>query len=190
LPDARALIIHGRMTIPTLETDRLRLRPPCEDDFAVYRAFYADADASHFYGGPLDEGRAWRVLASDLGHWALRGYGRWAIELKASGVMVGSCGLWWPGGWPRSELTWWIIPSARRQGYAAEASRAAIGFGYRTLGWPLVETHADDANEAVHRLVAKLGGEVIAREAFPDGVSRNVYGLPASSPLALPGRAK
>jgi RimJ/RimL family protein N-acetyltransferase len=58
LPDARALIIHGRMTIPTLETDRLRLRPPCEDDFAVYRAFYADADASHFYGGPLDEGRA------------------------------------------------------------------------------------------------------------------------------------
>ena len=166
------------MTIPTIETDRLLLRMPREDDFPVYRAFFADAEASHFYGGPLDEGRAWRVLASDLGHWALRGYGRWAVEVKASGAMIGGCGLWWPAGWPRSELTWWIVPSARRHGYAAEASRAAIRFGYRTLGWPRVETHMDGANDAARQLAEKLGGEVIAREQFPDGLVRNVYKLP------------
>jgi len=163
--------------IPTLETERLLLRAPREDDFPIYRAFFADAKASRFYGGPLGDGQAWRVLASDLGHWALRGHGRWSIELKASGHMIGGCGLWWPSGWPRSELTWWIIPPARRKGYAVEASRAAIRFAHETLGWPLVETHTDDNNAAARALIAKLGGSLIAREAFPDGQWRNVYAL-------------
>jgi len=166
------------LTIPTLETDRLLLRAPSEKDFPVYREFFADAEASHFYGGPLEDGHAWRMLAGDLGHWVLRGYGRWAVEEKVSGQMIGGCGLWWPGGWPRSELTWWIIPPARRYGFAMEASRAAIRFGHETLGWPLVQTHIDDANEPAHRLVAKLGARKIKRETFPDGNSRIVYALP------------
>jgi ribosomal-protein-alanine N-acetyltransferase len=164
--------------IPTLITDRLELRAPTGDDFAVYRDFFADAQASHFYGGPLSPDRAWRVLATDLGHWQLRGYGRWSVVERTSGQMIGGCGLWWPDGYPRSELTWWIVPEARRHGYALEASRAAIGFGYGMLGWPLVETHMDDANQAARALVEKLGGTVIARETFPDGLARNVYRLP------------
>lgn len=92
--------------------------------------------------------------------------------------MVGGCGLWWPEGYPRSELTWWIIPRARRLGYALEASRSVVRFGYRTLGWPLVETHMNDDNLAARRLVDKLGGEAIARERFPDGIERTVYRLP------------
>lgn len=166
------------MTIPTLETERLVLRAPEASDFPVYRSFFADADASQFYGGPLDATAAWRVLAADLGHWALRGFGRWAVVERASGRMIGGCGLWWAEGWPRSELTWWIIPAARRMGYAAEASRAAIGFGYRTLGWAVVETHMNDANVAARHLAEKLGGTIAAREAFPDGLERNIYALP------------
>lgn len=117
------------MPIPTLETERLVLRAPEAADYPVYRDFFADAEASHFYGGPLDADRAWRVLATDLGHWALRGFGRWSVVERATGLMVGGCGLWWPEGYPRSELTWWIIPAARRNGYALEASRAAVNFG-------------------------------------------------------------
>jgi ribosomal-protein-alanine N-acetyltransferase len=164
--------------IPTLETDRLILREPRREDFPVYEAFFDDAVASAAYGGPLSSGQAWRVLATDLGHWALRGYGRWAGTVKQSGEMIGGCGLWWPEAYPRSELTWWIIPSARKKGYAKEASLAAIKFGYETLGWPLVETHMNDENEPARRLVEALGGKVIGREAFPDGLTRNIYGLP------------
>lgn len=164
--------------IPALETERLTLRAPEAKDFPVYRDFFADAEASRFYGGSMDASAAWRVLAADLGHWALRGYGRWAVVERASGRMIGGCGLWWAEGWPRSELTWWIIPAARRMGYAAEASRAAIGFGYRTLGWDVVETHMNDANVAARQLVEKLGGTILARECFPDGLERNIYALP------------
>ena len=164
--------------IPSLETERLLLRAPEGSDFSVYRDFFANADASSAYGGPLDAERAWRVLATDLGHWSLRGFGRWSVMEKTSGQMIGGCGLWWPEGYPRSELTWWILPTARRLGYAFEASRAAVRFGYRTLGWPLVETHMNDSNDAARRLAEKLGGTIIARERFPDGLERNVYALP------------
>ncbi len=164
--------------IPTLETERLVLRGPEGADFPVYRGFFADGEASAFYGGPLAPDRAWRVLAADIGHWALRGYGCWSVVVRESGAMIGHCGLWWPESYPRSELTWWIVPVARRRGYAKEASRAAIRFGYEQLGWSLVETHMNDANTAARRLAESLGGTVIARERFPDGLERNVYGLP------------
>jgi RimJ/RimL family protein N-acetyltransferase len=165
-------------SIPTIETERLLLRGPKAEDFPVYRDFFVDADASEFYGGPMEADRAWRVLAADLGHWALRGYGRWSIIEKQSGNMIGGCGLWWPEGYPRSELTWWIIPSARRHGYALEASRGAIDFGYAALGWPMIETHMNDENIAARLLAEKLGGTILKREKFPDGLERTIYQLP------------
>lgn len=164
--------------IPILETDRLVLRAPSANDYPVYRDFFADAEASAAYGGPPNADRAWRILATDIGHWPLRGYGRWSVVVRETGEMIGGCGLWWPEGYPRSELTWWIIPAARRFGYALEASHAAVRFGYRTLSWPLVETHMNDENEPARRLTEKLGGRIIARELFPDGLERNVYALP------------
>lgn len=166
------------MTIPTITTERLILREPRPGDFNVYESFFADPEASAAYGGPLSSGDSWRVLATDLGHWALRGYGRWAVTLKSSGVMIGGCGLWWPHEYPRSELTWWIVPNARKKGYAREASVAAINFGYEVLGWSLVETHMNDENVPARRLAESLGGTVMARETFPDGLTRDVLKLP------------
>lgn len=168
----------ARESAPEIETERLLLRGLCERDFPVYERFFGDAEASATYGGPLAPGAAWRRLAADIGHWALRGYGLWAVTEKAGGRMAGVAGLYWPHGWPRSELTWWIAADARRNGYALEASRAVIAFAYRELGWTLVETHMNDTNTAARNLALRLGGQVIAREMFPDGVERNVYALP------------
>ena len=166
------------MKTPRLETERLILRLPSEDDTPAYVAFYADAEASSFYGGPLGPVAAWSRMARDVGHWHLRGYGMFSVIERESGKMVGGCGLYWPTGWPRPELTWWIPPEARRKGYAHEASRAVIDWGYDDLGWDLVETHADDHNRAAHGLIRALGGIEIAREVFPDGVERSVFRLP------------
>lgn len=162
-------------SIPALATDRLILRGPEESDFPVYRDFYAEAAASSFYGGPLDPSQAWRRLAQDLGHWALRGHGMWAVIEKASGSTIGGCGIVWPAGWPRHELSWWIVPVARRNGYAEEASRAAIRWALAALGWNAVETHMKDENGAARALAVKLGGKVISRETFPDKVARDVF---------------
>ena len=167
--------------IPTLRTDRLILRAPAQRDFETYQAFFADEAASGFYGGPFDAVRAWKVLAGHIGHWHLRGYGVWVLERRDTGRTVGGCGFSWPSGWPRCELTWWIVPAARRQGLATEASRAAIAFAYGTLGWDQVETHMRDENAGARALVLAMGGETIGREAFPDGHERDVFVLPGPS---------
>lgn len=163
--------------IPTLATERLLLRAPGPEDFEAYRDFFADSEASAFYGGPLTAAGAWRRLAADIGHWALRGFGLWSVTEAATGRTVGGCGIVWPEGWPHHELTWWIAPAARRRGYAEEASRPVIGWACGTLGWERVETHMRDENLSARRLVARLGGVEIARERFPDGIERSVYAL-------------
>lgn len=161
-----------------VSTERFLLRPPEEHDFDVYARFFADGAASQFYGGPLRKDQAWRVLAGHVGHWHLRGYGLWMIVPKNGSSAVGGCGFAWPEGWPRRELTWWILPEARGTGCAVEVSRAVIRHGYESYGWPLVETHMKDENAAARGLVRKLGGRKIAREEFPDGVTRSVFELP------------
>jgi len=161
-----------------LKTDRFLLRLPDACDFPAYERFFGDGDASRNYGGPLRRDQAWRVLAGHLGHWRLRGYGLWVIEPLGKGEIIGGCGFVWPEGWPRRELTWWLLPSARGTGAAMEVSLAAIRHAYDVYGWPLVETHMNDDNRAARGLVRKLGGEPIARETFPDGLERTVYGLP------------
>lgn len=166
------------LDIPELKTGRLVLRAPRQDDAAVYEAFYSDAEASKEYGGPLSFGQAWGQLAKDLGHWHLRGFGRWIMTTKSGGYPVGSCGLWHPAGWPYPELTWWVLPGERRKGYAAEASRTVIDYAYHTLGWDRVLTYMNDDNTAAVQLARQLGGVSIGREHFPDGLFRNIYRLP------------
>lgn len=169
------------MTAPPLATARLTLRPPSAADFPLYRAFYEDADGSAFYGGPLRADLAWRRLAQDVGHWALRGFGMWTLVRREDGAALGGCGLFHPEGWPSHELTWWLLPAHRGAGYAAEASRAVIAFGYRQLGWPTVETHMRDENLPARRLAERLGGVVDRRDLFPDGVERDVFRLPLAA---------
>ncbi|QHQ35749.1 GNAT family N-acetyltransferase [Algicella marina] len=171
-------------TIPNLETERLILRAPEGHDFALYRKFYADAEGSGNYGGPLRSDEAYRKLCYDLGHWYLQGFGKWIVERREDGVAVGGCGIVHPIGWPSHELTWWLLPEYRGHGYAAEASRAVIRFACQTLRWPGVETHLRDENEAARKLAQSLGGTVIRRETFPDGVTRDVFALP--EPAAEP----
>lgn len=166
------------MIIPTIETERLILRAPGAEDFGAYRTFYADSQASILYGGPLSPELAWRKLAIDIGHWSLRGHGMWSVVERASGAMIGGCGIVHPEGWPRHELTWWMLPEARRRGYALEASRAAIAWAYDALGWQHVETHMKDANGPARALTARLGGVAIGRERFPDGLDRDIFALP------------
>ncbi len=165
------------MMPPVLYSERLCLRGLKERDFDTYRRFFSDGGASHFYGGPLRPDLAWKRLALDIGHWQLRGFGPWAVDLRETGAMIGGCGLVWAGGWPRPELTWWLLAEARRQGFATEASLKVIDYALDVLSWPFVQTHLNDNNEGARRLALRLGGKIIARERFPDGVERNVYRL-------------
>ena len=143
-------------TIPRLETDRLILREYRQSDFDDFAAFYA-TPRSRFVGGPLPRELAWRGLAAHLGHWALRGYGFWAVEDKASGTFCGHVGLWFPEGWPEPEVGWVLMGHAEGRGLALEAALAARNYAYHTLRWPTAISMIDPDNTRSLQVAARMG---------------------------------
>jgi RimJ/RimL family protein N-acetyltransferase len=143
--------------IPTLETERLRLRAWREEDLEPYALFCANDATARFLGGTCNREDAWRRIAMLVGHWALRGYGNWAIEEKATGRWVGYSGLWKPEGWPEPEVMWGLAADCHGRGYATEAARRARDFAYRELGWRTVISCIAPANEPSQRVAGRLG---------------------------------
>ena len=148
-----ALSVH----IPTLETERLILRAPREDDIGPLAEFFADAEYSAGFGGPLERGDAWRWHALSVGHWIFRGYGYFSIDLKEDGTHIGLAGIWNPEGWPEPELGWVIYKQYQRLGYAAEAALAARTWAYDVLGMPALCSNIVPENISSIRLAERLG---------------------------------
>lgn len=168
----------------TLTTARLTLTPPTAEDLTYYQTFYAVSDVviGGYRVGRSDADIA-EIHQADMSHWNAKGFGMFLVR-DADGDFVGGAGIKHPDGWPRHELTWFLLPSARSQGYATEASRAVIAYAYDILGWDVVETHMRDENAPAHRLAKRLGGQKITRETFPDGVMRDVFSLPQTQEAA------
>lgn len=144
------------MTPPTLNTERLTLTALGEQHFEPLAAFYA-SERSRFVGGPDTAERTWRTLAAEIGHWTLRGYGRFAVELKATGQMVGLVGPWNPHGWPEAELGWDLMNGFEGKGYASEAAIAARAWAYAEKGWTTAISLIADGNIPSARLAQRLG---------------------------------
>jgi RimJ/RimL family protein N-acetyltransferase len=148
------------LEIPTLETERLRLRLFRAGDFEDYAALYADPEVLRYLGSgpqPWDRGRSWRHLAFLLGHWELAGSGSWALEHRESGAFVGTVGFSEPEGWPGFELAWALAPRWWRQGYATEGARAALEYAFAILGRSRVISLIHPENHASIRVAERLG---------------------------------
>jgi RimJ/RimL family protein N-acetyltransferase len=144
------------MIPPVLHTERLTLRAPSARDLDAY-ADFLQSDRSRLVGGPLDRIDAWRSLAALVGHWTLRGYGRWALEPRDGGECLGFVGLHYPESWPEPEIGWTLFARGEGKGYAHEAALAARAFAYDVVGWTTAMSliHAD--NSRSQALAARLG---------------------------------
>lgn len=151
------------ITIPTIETARLRLTALTERHFDDYAAMLADPESTRWIGDglPLDRTNAWRSLAMLIGHWQLRGYGMWALELKATGEFIGRAGLLHPEGWPDVEMGWMLKPDHRHQGYATEAGTAVLDYAWQHQHMQRVISLVRVGNDASDRVAERLGGEHI-----------------------------
>jgi RimJ/RimL family protein N-acetyltransferase len=82
----------------------------------------------------MDAAAAWRALAVLVGHWAIRGFGLFAIEDRVTGAFLGRAGPWRPEGWPGLEIGWALVRSAWGRGYATEAAATAGLWSFQRLG--------------------------------------------------------
>lgn len=145
--------------IPVLETGRLLLRACRQADFPAYAEFYS-GEASRFVGGPLEPPHSWRALAAAAGSWFLHGYGKFAVEEKATGAFAGLVGPWFPEGWPEPEIAWTILPRFQGRGFGTEAARRALAFAYDDLGWATAISCIADGNAASIGIARKLGARL------------------------------
>jgi RimJ/RimL family protein N-acetyltransferase len=112
---------------PTLNTQRLILRPPSQGDFPEFAAMMNDAEHVRFIGGQQTRSAAWRMWATLAGSWSLLGFGMFSVIERETGHWLGRVGPWMPDGWPGTEVGWGLVRASIGKGYAAERPLPLIG---------------------------------------------------------------
>lgn len=123
---------------PELRTARLLLRRWREDDRGPFAALNADPEVMAHFPEPLPRERSDRMVDRMEAVFAHERYGLWALEVAATGQFVGFAGLN-PVGFPAHftpavEVGWRLARHAWGHGYATEAARAALGYGFEEVG--------------------------------------------------------
>jgi RimJ/RimL family protein N-acetyltransferase len=161
--------------IPTLETERLRLRPYVPDDFDGYAQMWAETDVVRFIGGrPFDREASWGRFVRQRGMWEVMGFGFFAIEEKATGQFVGEGGFHEarrtisPSIEGTLEAGWALNSAGQGWGYATEAMHAAIGWADAAFAGRKMTAIIDPDNLPSVHVAKKLGFAEASRTTYLD----------------------
>jgi RimJ/RimL family protein N-acetyltransferase/GNAT superfamily N-acetyltransferase len=153
------------MTIPTLTTSRLALRPFTEADAEpLHRILNEDGILRYFpRPDPPDMARVQRIIAAQLQHWEEHGLGWWAVELRstgelrATGELLGWSGLQYLSETKEVEVGYLLSGRHWGKGLATEGALAALHFGVETLRLGSIIGIAHPENIASQRVLEKAG---------------------------------
>ena len=161
-----------------------------QEDFEPYARISADPEVARYLGNgkPLDRYEAWRSLAAHLGHWALRGYGMFAVVDRATNAFIGRAGFFQPEGWPGFEIGWTIARESWGRGFATEAATRCLEYAFDTLAQPHVISVIQPGNLASIRVAEKIGESfersfrLLGNEVSIYGVDRDTWRARLSTP--------
>jgi RimJ/RimL family protein N-acetyltransferase len=149
------------MTVASaLTTDRLVLRQWRDEDLDGWAAMNADAQVREYFPEVLNRSQSAASLAYFRSTLADRGWGWWAVEVAASGEFVGMTGLDPVDGelpFDGVEIGWRLARPAWGHGYATEAARAALAYGFETLGLREILAITAAGNERSQAVMRRLG---------------------------------
>lgn len=147
-----------------IETPRLILRRFRDDDLDAYAAIMGDPAVAAWLPGVETRELAAAQMARMDSHWDRRGFGPVALELKATGALVGGSGLNAfdarydatpvSGG---VEIAWRLAPSAWGLGLASEAAQAVLADGFANHGLAEVIAITAVSNARSRAVMERLG---------------------------------
>lgn len=151
---------HVGTPMMVMRTARLELRPFELEDAAAYWPLVSDPDVLRYTGeSPLKSMVEVRDLlaARPLRDYATYGYGRLACVEKASGDLVGFCGLKYLEDLGETDIGYRFLPRCWGMGYATESATAVMGHGVELLDLKRVIGLVEPRNAGSIRVLEKLG---------------------------------
>lgn len=144
-----------------LSTERLRLRQWQASDTETFAQMSSDPRVMEYLLGPVDAAASLALQERIADLITERGWGFWALELKETQQFIGFTGLHIPiPGLPFSpcvEIGWRLAFDYWGQGYAGEAARAALDFGFNALQLDEIVSFTALPNLRSQSLMQKLG---------------------------------
>lgn len=140
--------------LPTLETERLIIRPFQAEDWRAIHAYTSDTETMAWMPeGVMDEAAAQKFVAANLGDDAHNH----ALILQATDELIGHM-VFHPWFAPQTyEIGWVVHPQHQRRGYVTEAAQALLRYGFETLALHRIIATCQPENLASYRVMEKLG---------------------------------
>ena len=145
---------------PNLETQRLLLRPMEESDLDALLGIFTDPQVmAAFDSPPFSRGQMQGWLQRNLDHQAQYGYGLFSVILKASGQLIGDCGLevMEVDGAPVAELGYDFRSDHWNEGLATEAATSVRDYAFQVLELAELISLIRVGNGASRRVAEKVG---------------------------------
>lgn len=142
-----------------LETDRLRLRTLRNEDLEDLLEVLGDPETMRFYPAPFTRQLVEEWIQDSIKRYGRDGIGLWAVELKATGELVGDCG---PAvrevlGAREIELGWHVKRAFWGQGLATEAAAACRDWVFRNIHPSRLIALVRPENTQSRRVAEKIG---------------------------------
>ena len=152
-----------------LRTQRLRLRTFRQDDLPLYAALNAHPKVAEMLGGPLTRAESDDIADWAQQRWAADRLGLLAVERLADGAFLGMCGLHRQSSRPQDvEVGWRLAPEHWGHGYATEAGRAWLRYGFETLGLDRIISMTDEENLRSLAVMRRLGLTYLENDVIVD----------------------
>ena len=155
-------------TADGVETSRLRLRMFRPADLDALCDITRDPEVMRYigHGQPLTREETGDNLSRIVAAFGRRGFGRWALELKETGALVGYCGLSLGNDEVGVELAYMLARGAWGRGLALEAGRASLRYGFERLGLRSIAGLTMQDNHRSRGVLERLGMNFVGAAHF------------------------
>ncbi|AKU16471.1 GNAT family N-acetyltransferase [Luteipulveratus mongoliensis] len=149
------------MTPTTIETERLTMRPWRDADLEPFAALNADDEVMEHFPAPMTREESDALADRVRTHISENGWGLWAVEVKDTGEFIGFTGLSRPSFeahfTPAVEVGWRLARNAWGHGYATEAARAALRYGFTVAKLDEIVSFTAATNTRSQAVMQRIG---------------------------------